>query len=344
MNKLIAFGDIHGYFEAAITAVRISEEMKAQAIFLGDYVDRGPSAVKTLRVLIEAKEKHPDWIFLRGNHDQMLLDLINKKAVSDDFGKVLDINFDYNQASDSYEEWKQLENDEQLSILNFLNSTLFYYENKKYIFSHAIINLYGGEVYQKSNDLLIWNYNYNPRWFGKMFVHGHSPVKHPSMYYNGINVNTECGYGGNLTGVITNTENNLLDFYSITEGGEVLGNFKILNNQYTKDSFLRVQLSDNNEDEIEIIPYDYEGLYTWNEAIAACEKLGGSWRLPTVEEMKAIYRQCFKAQKGQFLEKEYWCVHEDNKDEALYFDFYAGSGLSDMQKDNKLKIRPVRKL
>jgi len=39
-------------------------------------VDRGSFSIKTLEVLIEAKKNNPDWIFLRGNHEQMLLDLI----------------------------------------------------------------------------------------------------------------------------------------------------------------------------------------------------------------------------------------------------------------------------
>lgn len=68
--------------------------MDAKTIFHGDYLDRGPSAVKKLQILIEAKMKHPDWIFSRGNHDQILWDLIDEKAKPTDIGTALDGEFE----------------------------------------------------------------------------------------------------------------------------------------------------------------------------------------------------------------------------------------------------------
>ena len=342
--KTIAFGDIHGCYKAAASAVKLAEQLKIKAIFLGDYVDRGPSAVETLRVLIQAKGNHPDWVFIRGNHDQMLLDLINEDALTTDVGKVLGaIQYDYKQASASYEEWKALEPEEQSAILSFLNSTIYYFENKKYIFSHAIINMYGGLVSQKHEDLLMWNYDYNPKWYGKMFIHGHSPVKHPSLRFNGINVNTECGYGGNLTGVVTDSENELLEFYSISEDGNALNNFKIYNNQYNSDHPLVISLSEDSNDNLEIYPFDYEGLFDWNDANAECLKLGGGWRLPTVDEMSLINDQLYKNNLGHYKEKEYWCSNEDNPQEALYY-YFDPVGYSMESKMNKFKIRPVRQI
>ena len=84
-QKVIVFGDIHGCYKAANTAITLAEGLNVSAIFLGDYVDRGSSSMKVLEILINAKEKHPDWIFLRGNHDQMLLDLINGNKHPDGF-------------------------------------------------------------------------------------------------------------------------------------------------------------------------------------------------------------------------------------------------------------------
>nr|WP_287935661.1 metallophosphoesterase [Algoriphagus sp.] len=101
-DLIIAFGDIHGCFQAAAKAVEISEELDTKAIFLSDYVDRGPSAVKTLQILIDAKMKHPDWIYIRGNHDQMLLDLIDEKAKPRDIGIVLDGEFENGLLAEAY--------------------------------------------------------------------------------------------------------------------------------------------------------------------------------------------------------------------------------------------------
>lgn len=345
MEKVIAFGDIHGCYKAAQTAVKLAEDLNLRVVFLGDYVDRGPSAVKTLKVLIQAKVNHPDWVFLRGNHDQMLLDLINQEAIITDIGEALEnIKYDYKQAAASYEEWKALEPNERTNIFNFLNSTIYYFENKKYIFTHAVVNMYGGLINQKPNDLLMWNYDYNPKWYGKMFVHGHSPVKYPALRFNGINVNTECGYGGCLTGVVTDTESELLEFYSISEDGNTLNDFKMYSNQYNVEYPLLVKLSVNSDEYLEVYPLDYENLFDWNEANTECQKLGDGWRLPTVDEMNLIYEQLFMKNIGHIKEKEYWCSNEDSDEEGLFFAFYASGGYSSLQKNEKIKIRPVREL
>jgi serine/threonine protein phosphatase 1 len=219
-NKIIAFGDIHGCYKAAQSAVQLAEELQAQAIFLGDYVDRGPSAIETLRILIAAQKKHPDWVFLRGNHDQMLLDLINKKATVEDVGAVLGINFGYNQAAKSFEEWQQTSLEEQKAIFNFLNSLKLYNETENYIFCHAVLRNTGESIKNKNSEELIWNYNYEPLWEGKPFIHGHYPVKSPKNNFKGLNINTSCGYGGFLTGIIINEAST--SYVYIKENGEFI--------------------------------------------------------------------------------------------------------------------------
>lgn len=62
-DKIIIFGDIHSCYEAANTAVKLAEDLEVQAVFLGDYVDRGPSCVKTLQTLISAKKNIPNGYF-----------------------------------------------------------------------------------------------------------------------------------------------------------------------------------------------------------------------------------------------------------------------------------------
>lgn len=96
--KIIAFGDIHGCFQAAKAAISLSEYLGVKPVFLGDYIDRGPSGMKTIQAFVEAKADHPDWIFLRGNHDQMLLDLINGQRHPD--------GFDERTEKEEYTEWR----------------------------------------------------------------------------------------------------------------------------------------------------------------------------------------------------------------------------------------------
>lgn len=72
--RLLAIGDVHGYtgaLEALLDEIRPCSSDKL--IFLGDYVDKGPDVAGTLDLVSKLSQDH-DWIFLRGNHDQMMLD------------------------------------------------------------------------------------------------------------------------------------------------------------------------------------------------------------------------------------------------------------------------------
>ena len=44
-----------------------------QLVFLGDYVDRGPDSRAVLELLAGQRQRHHT-VFLRGNHEEMMLD------------------------------------------------------------------------------------------------------------------------------------------------------------------------------------------------------------------------------------------------------------------------------
>jgi serine/threonine protein phosphatase 1 len=223
-SHIIAFGDIHGCYQAAQTAISLAEDIQAQAIFLGDYVDRGKSAVKTVNLLIEAKAKHSGWVFLRGNHDQMLLSLIDKRYRPEDYGKALGyITYNLSQAEDSYNEWQSYGNVEQEKVTAFLNSTELFYEIEKYIFLHGILRNTEQNITEKSEDELLWNYETEPLWYGKWFIHGHWPTDRVSIYGKGINLNTRCGYNGTLTGLLIDAITaKPIKTFTISEDGRLL--------------------------------------------------------------------------------------------------------------------------
>ena len=71
---LFAIGDIHGHIqslEALLATHQFSQE--DSVVFLGDYVDKGPDVAGTLDMLVKLSD-HSNFIFLRGNHDQLFLD------------------------------------------------------------------------------------------------------------------------------------------------------------------------------------------------------------------------------------------------------------------------------
>jgi len=201
----------------------IAEQREYKAIFLGDYCDRGPSSMKTIKVLSEAKENHPDWIFIRGNHDQMLLDFIEERCKPEIEWILRYGTFFYSQAKLTYEEWKLLDLKEQKEVKSFLESTLLFYETEHFIFLHGVLRETAQQLESKSVEEFLWNYEYEPYWEGKPFVHGHLPIPELEFTYRGININTSCGYkDGYLTGLILEDTNINQSYIHISPNGDVL--------------------------------------------------------------------------------------------------------------------------
>lgn len=214
--KYLVWGDIHGHAKAAARAVALAKETGATGVFLGDYVDRGPANMEVLDTLMEAQMRHPEWIFLRGNHDQMLLDLIH--------GNAHPKGFDERTRAEAFAEWQALGKATREMVTRFLEGTGFYHEAKHHIFVHAPLKNDGLELHQKEPYDLVWNYDLEPPWMGKPFVHGHLPVDQTEVLPDRINVNTSCGYGGFLGGVLLcGQTGQLLEHIRVPEDVDVKG-------------------------------------------------------------------------------------------------------------------------
>jgi len=71
---LIAIGDIHGEIHKLRRLLAKLEGISGRMIFLGDYVDRGPDSRAVIEEMIRMRRERPDNVFLRGNHEQAMLD------------------------------------------------------------------------------------------------------------------------------------------------------------------------------------------------------------------------------------------------------------------------------
>src|SRR5258708_39941829 len=80
---IYAVGDVHGRLDLL---TRVTQEIEARAaaapalrtvaVFLGDYIDRGPHSAEVIAHLVDLAARAPcELIFLRGNHEQTLLDV-----------------------------------------------------------------------------------------------------------------------------------------------------------------------------------------------------------------------------------------------------------------------------
>jgi len=76
-GRLLCVGDIHGCvdeLERLLDLVAPGEQDRL--VFLGDYIDRGPASASVVEVLLEVEKHLPGTVFLRGNHEDMLLDFL----------------------------------------------------------------------------------------------------------------------------------------------------------------------------------------------------------------------------------------------------------------------------
>ncbi|MDR2550164.1 MAG: serine/threonine protein phosphatase [Desulfobulbus sp.] len=76
MSKIFAIGDIHGCHRqlVALLARLPLDRSEDTLVFLGDYINRGPDSRRVLDTLIGLQRSCRRAIFLKGNHEQALLD------------------------------------------------------------------------------------------------------------------------------------------------------------------------------------------------------------------------------------------------------------------------------
>lgn len=202
-----AISDIHGMYENLISLLKKIKD-NDKIIFLGDYVDRGPDSKKVLDLLIVLSKagKH---VFLKGNHDDMLVDYYRKTHDYDD-----GVWF-YNGAITTI---KSFENKVENEYVEFLERLPLFYEEKigryNYLFVHAGVNPGKPLSVQNRWDFLWIREEFlymETKYENYIILHGHTPT----LYLNGsdkiimrkdknnelisIDIDTGCVYGGKLT-------------------------------------------------------------------------------------------------------------------------------------------------
>lgn len=199
MNKIFVVGDIHGCFDklrALMDKIPINYAQD-QLIFIGDYIDRGPSSVEVVDYLIDLKKRFPGTIFLMGNHEDMLQNYLDG---SDRFTYLL------NGGQRTLEEYLNRSNNPKTypvpsEHLEFFNSLFLYYQTEDYIFVHAGLRKKVPLESQEKMDLL-WirdEFIYSDFNFGKRVIFGHTPFKEPLLQSNKIGIDTGAVYGNRLT-------------------------------------------------------------------------------------------------------------------------------------------------
>jgi len=97
---------------------------------------------------------------------------------------------------------------------------------------------------------------------------------------------------------------------------------------------------------MQVAKEDFPNEMNWYNAMSACQNLGNGWRLPSIDELKAMYEQLHTKGKGNFRTNVwYWSSSEDDASIAWYF--YFGDGKANYKyyyKYNTKQVRAVRTL
>ncbi len=195
-GRIFAIGDIHGCLDKlARLTQRIDASRNDTIIFLGDYIDRGPDSAGVIEFLLNFREKSPsNIIFLKGNHEVMLLDYLSGRNQESYlyYGGV--------DTSDSYSAryGKFSIPEEHLAFLKGLES---FYQTEKYFFVHAGLKPGVPILEQRDSDRLWirWEFVKSDYDWGKRVIFGHTPFIVPRIEPNKIGIDTGAVYGRDLT-------------------------------------------------------------------------------------------------------------------------------------------------
>ena len=205
---LYAIGDVHGCartLDALLARLALTPE--DHVVFVGDYVDRGPDSRGVLDRLLVLDDgawtgAGPICTFLRGNHDQMMVDYVAGRSDGDLWfanggGATLA----------SYPDGKVPEAHAQ-----FLTQTALLYETPAFAFVHAGLDPRASvetNLRRADPEVLLWTRDHlgaNLALWEKPVVCGHTPVAEPINLPELIGIDTGAVFAtrpglGRLTAV-----------------------------------------------------------------------------------------------------------------------------------------------
>lgn len=218
-QRLYVIGDIHGRSDLLDEIIqKISRDLvdrptqSAAVVTLGDYVDRGPDSRGVLDRLVSNPFPIP-YVALKGNHEELFELFLEDPGIGSQWRHLggLETLHSYGlpmgllmrgrgfkEASDMLQSTVPREH------LAFLASLRTFITTGRYFLCHAGVRPGVPLDRQESRDLL-WireQFLTSSRNFGRIIVHGHTPVEQPEVLPNRINIDTGAFATGCLTCVV----------------------------------------------------------------------------------------------------------------------------------------------
>ena len=214
--RIYAVGDVHGRVDLLTQLVaRIDADLAANPIsrpiqvFLGDYVDRGPASRQVLESLIEWSRTH-ETIYLKGNHEVFLTEFLHDPALIEEWSQFGGIETLISYGIIPPTKLDFAEQDRLATELagalpqthrRFLAALRSFFICGDFFFVHAGVRP-GVSLTRQDDQDLFWirdEFLSCEDDFGKIIIHGHTPVQVPDVRSNRINIDTGAYATGRLT-------------------------------------------------------------------------------------------------------------------------------------------------
>jgi serine/threonine protein phosphatase 1 len=238
--RVYAIGDIHGRADLLDDLLGQIEQdlvehpcLDARYVFLGDYIDRGPQSRGVLERLQAFSLSHTA-VFLKGNHEEMLLAFLRDPPRglpwihAGGWRTLASYGIDRTpeQRADLIAIAAELRSALPAKHLAFLKSLALSHGIGGYHFVHAGVRPGTPLALQSSNELL-WirdEFLESTADFGKIIVHGHSPVARVDIRANRINTDTGAWRTGRLScAVLEHDQRRILATTPAALGSPALG-------------------------------------------------------------------------------------------------------------------------
>lgn len=201
-GRIFAVGDIHGCsYELELLLAKIQPKKEDTVVFLGDYVDRGPDTRGVVDLILKLQSSC-NVVALKGNHEQMFLDFLERPESAGAGVFIL------NGGSATLANYALADGSIEIpeEHMRFFKTLKLRYETDKYFFVHAgIPDQPLSTITDTEHEMtMLWArypfLNSTYKW-EKLVVHGHTPVPDYDSRENRINVDTGCVYDGKLTAI-----------------------------------------------------------------------------------------------------------------------------------------------
>ncbi len=227
-QRIYCIGDIHGRVDLLEQLHALIEEdakdsrNQKQIIYLGDYIDRGDDSKAVIDTLLNKPLKGFKPVYLRGNHDQTMLDFLQQDEVGQGWlnhgGLATLVSYGVKvsklpaRKGDYVALQQALANHLPEPHLAFLNATRMSYQTGSYYFVHAGIRPGIGLEKQQGEDQLWVREEFlgYRKHHEKIIVHGHTIADEADIQSNRIGLDTGAYMSGRLTALVLEQENQRL--------------------------------------------------------------------------------------------------------------------------------------